>query len=141
MAHRADYDAEVLGNVLNMMFHQLMSEGIYNINQLNDYQDMNSVYKLVYPYHATMLAMNKTGLKNLFKLVTEANTTYFHDEPRLPKELIERYHDGLLIGSSCYKSEVFEACMNSDDKTLDELIEFYDYIEIQPIEDYYHLNT
>ena len=139
VAHRADYDAEVLGSVLNMMFHQLMSEGIYNIDMLNEYQDMNSVYKLVYPYHATMLAKNKQGLKNLFKLVTEANTTYFHDEPRLPKELIERYHDGILIGSSCYKSEVFEACMNSDDKTLDELIEFYDYIEIQPLEDYYHL--
>lgn len=139
VAHRADYDAEVLGSVLNMMFHQLMSEGIYNIDQLNNYQDMNNVYKLVYPYHATILAKNKQGLKNLFKLVTEANTTYFHDEPRLPKELMERYHDGLLVGSSCYKSEVFEACMNSDDEKLDELLEFYDYIEIQPLEDYYHL--
>lgn len=139
VAHRADYDAEVLGNVLNMMFHQLMSEKIYNINELNHYQDMNSVYKLVYPYHVTMLALNKTGLKNMFKLVTEANTTYFHDEPRLPKDLITQYHDGILVGSSCYKSEIFEACMNSDDKTLDELIDFYDYIEIQPLEDYQHL--
>lgn len=139
VAHRADYDAEVLGNVLNMMFHQLMSEGVYNINEMNEYQDMNMVYKLVYPYHATMLALNKTGLKNMFKLVTEANTTYFYDEPRLPKELITQYHEGILVGSSCYKSEVFEAAMNSDDKTLDELLDFYDYIEIQPLEDYYHL--
>lgn len=139
VAHRADYDAEVLGNVLNMMFHQLMSEGIYNIAELNAYQDMNSVYKLVYPYHTTMLALNKTGLKNMFKLVTEANTTFFHDEPRLPKELISQYHEGLLVGSSCYKSEVFEAALNSNDETLDTLLDFYDYIEIQPLEDYYHL--
>lgn len=139
VAHRADYDAEVLGNVLNMMFHQLMSEGVYNINEFNAHQDMEAVYKLVYPYHATLLALNKTGLKNMFKLVTEANTTFFSDEPRLPKELIEQYHDGILVGSSCYKSEVFEAAMNSDDKTLDDLLDFYDYIEIQPLEDYYHL--
>lgn len=139
VAHRADYDAEVLGSVLNMMFHQLMNEKIYNINQLNHYQDMNSTYKLVYPYHVTMLAKNKTGLRNMFKLITEANTTYFHDEARLPKELIQQYHEGILVGSSCYKSEVFEACMNSDDQKLDELIDFYDYIEIQPLEDYQHL--
>lgn len=139
VAHRADYDAEVLGNVLNMMFHQLMSEKIYNIDELNHYQDMNSVYKLVYPYHATMLALNKTGLKNMFKLVTEANTTFFHDEPRLPKMLINQYHEGILVGSSCYKSEVFEAALNSDDQKLDELLDFYDYIEIQPLEDYHHL--
>ena len=139
VAHRADYDAEVLSNVLNMMFHQLMNEGIYNINQINDRQDMNQVFKLVYPYHATLLVKNKKGLKNLFKLITEANTTYFHNEPRLPKELICQYHDGLLIGSSCYKSEVFEAAMNANDETLDALLDFYDYIEIQPMEDYYHL--
>lgn len=139
VAHRADYDAEVLGNVLMMMIHQLKNEGIETISELNDYQDLNSTYKLVYPYHATLLAKNKKGLKNLFKLVTEANTTYYYDEPRLPKALIKKYSDGIFIGSSCYKSEVFEACMNSDDDKLKELISFYDYIEIQPLEDYYHL--
>ena len=139
VAHRADYDAEVLANVLNMMFHQLMNEGIYRISELNSRQDMSQVHKLVYAYHLTMLVKNKKGLKNLFKLVTEANTTYFYNEPRLPKELINQYRDGLLIGSSCYKSEVFEACLNSSDEKLDEVLSFYDYIEIQPLEDYQHL--
>jgi len=49
----------------------------------------DDVYKIVYPYHMTALALNKAGLKNMFKLVSEANTKYFHNGSRIPKERLE----------------------------------------------------
>lgn len=138
VAHRADYDAEVLGDVFNLMIHQIMQEGKYNLLDICKFTS-DDVYKIVYPYHMCALALNKTGLKNMFKLVSEANTKYFHGESRIPKERLLHYKDGLLFGSSCYNSDVFEAALNLSDEKLESAMAFYDYIEIQPLEDYYHL--
>ena len=138
VAHRADYDAEVLGSVLNLLIKQVNEGGYDYLDELNLLQSMNA-YKVVYPYHVTVLVKNRTGLKNLFKLVSKSCTEYFEGEARIPREIIEEYRDGLLIGSSCYKSDVFEATMNSGDEKLEKLMQFYDYIEIQPFSDYYHL--
>lgn len=138
IAHRADYDAEVLGSVFNMMLHQLMQDGKYNLLDIANLQN-DDVYKIVFPYHMTAIALNKVGLKNMFKVVSEANTKYFFGESRIPKERLEFYHEGMLFGSSCYRSDVFEAAMNESDERLESVMEFYDYIEIQPLDDYYHL--
>lgn len=138
IAHRADYDAEVLASVFNMMLHQLMQEGKYNLLNLTTLQK-DDVYKIVFPHHMTAIALNKVGLKNMFKLVSEANTVYYHGGSRITKERLEVYREGLLYGSSCYRSDVFEAAMNQSDEKLEKAMEFYDYIEIQPLDDYYHL--
>lgn len=138
VAHRADYDAEALGGVFTMMLHELMQKGIYNLLELTTLESEDT-YKIVFPYHMTALALNKKGLKNMFKIVSEANTIYFHVESRIPKERLEHFREGLLFGSSCYRSDVFEAAMNSSDEKLEKLMNFYDYIEIQPLDDYYHL--
>ena len=108
VAHRADYDAEVLGAVFTTMLHSIMQSGNYNLLDLNKLQK-DDAYKIVFPYHMTALALNKEGLKNMFKIVSEANTTYFHDGARIPKERLEYYRKGLLYGTSCYRSDVFEA--------------------------------
>ena len=138
VAHRADYDAEVLGSVFTTMLHSIMQNGQYNLLDLNKLQK-DDAYKIVFPYHMTALALNKEGLKNMFKIVSEANTTYFHDGSRIPKVRLEYYRKGLLFGTSCYRSDVFEAALNSSDEKLEELLKFYDYVEIQPFDDYYHL--
>ena len=139
VAHRADYDAEVLGSVFTTMLHSIMQNGYYNLLDLNKLQK-DDAYKIVFPYHMTALALNKEGLKNMFKIVSEANTTYFHDGSRIPKERLEYYRKGLLFGTSCYRSDVFEAALNSSDEKLEELLKFYDYVEIQPFDDYYHFD-
>ncbi|MBM6930484.1 PolC-type DNA polymerase III [[Clostridium] spiroforme] len=138
VAHRADYDAEVLASVFITMLHSIMQMGHYDLLDLNKLQK-DDAYKIVYPYHVTALALNKEGLKNMFKIVSEANTAYFHDGSRIPKERLEHFRQGLLYGTSCYKSDVFEAAMNRSDEQLEKLMAFYDYVEIQPLEDYYHL--
>lgn len=138
VAHRADYDAQVLADVFTMMLHQIMQGGKYNLLDLCELTG-DDIYKIVYPYHMTALALNKKGLKNMFKLVSESNTVYFHGSSRIPKERLEFYREGLLFGTSCYNSDVFEAALNLSDDKLQKAMEFYDYVEIQPLDDYNHL--
>lgn len=116
-AHRADYDAEVLAGVFNMMLHDLMQQGYYNVLDMNK-MECPQAYKIVRPKHMCVLAKDKTGLKNMFKLVSEANTTYFEKTSRIPRERLEFYREGLLFGSGCYNSEIFDLAMT---RSLDEL--------------------
>jgi DNA polymerase-3 subunit alpha (Gram-positive type) len=138
VAHRADYDAEVLSNALNMMIHDMANKDLFSLLDINKLP-LTDTYKYPIPYHCNCLVMNQVGLKNLFRLVSESSTKYFYREARIPKELLEKYHEGLLYGSGCYNSDVFQAALYDTDEKIDELIQFYDYIEIQPLEDYVHL--
>lgn len=135
-AHRADYDAEVLGYTFNSMLNQLMNQGVYNVDELNDLP-LEDAYKHAYPYHIIVLAKNQAGLKDLFKLVSIANTTYFYQGERIPREVLQEYHEagGLLFGSACVNSRVFEIASTRNEEELAEEISFYDYIEIQPLAD------
>lgn len=132
-AHRADYDADVLAGVFNMMLHDMMQKQMYNLLDMNA-MECQDAYKIVRPKHMCVLAKNKDGLKNMFKLVSEANTTYFEKTSRIPRERLEYYHEGLLYGSGCYNSEIFELAMTRSIEELKEAMSFYDYIEILPLD-------
>ncbi len=138
IAHRADYDAEVLSDAFRVMLSEVDSKGYYTFDTLNNLQTEDT-YKIVFPTHTTILVKNKIGLKNLFKLVSYSNIKYLNIEARMPKFLIDEYREGLIVGTSCSRSDVFEAALNSDDHTLEQLISWYDYVEVQPVEDYAYL--
>lgn len=138
VAHRADYDAEVLSNLLNVMLHQFMQSGRYQLGDLANLEVTN-VHKLVFSYPMSAIALNATGLKNMFKAISESNTIYLDQNAKIPQDRLEHYREGMIFGSGPFNSELFEAGLNSSDKKLEKIMSFYDYVEINPLEDYYHL--
>ena len=86
--------------------------------------------------HVTMIAKNQAGLKNLFKIISYANSNFMQRNARIPRKLIEEYRDGILVGSACLNGEIFYMAETRSEEELIEAMKFYDYIEVQPIENY-----
>ena len=89
--------------------------------------------------HVTFIAKNHVGLKNLFKIVSYANTNFIQRNARIPRYLIEQNREGLLVGSACLNGEIFYLAETATEEKLMDAMKFYDYIEVQPPENYSHL--
>ena len=135
VAHRADYDAQVLANVYESLLSKCLEKGVSYHDQLN-MMTSDISYKSAHPYHMTFLVKNAVGLKNLYRLVSLSNIEYFSSLPLIPKRRIEEFREGLLIGSACFNGEVFETAQTRSYEDLKKVISFFDYIEIQPLENY-----
>ena len=137
--HRADYDSEGTALVFHKMLKKLSNRNIETMDQLDTLVSKDEIHKYGRAHHINLLVQNKTGLKNLFKLVSLANTTYLYKTPRIPRSVIEEHREGLLVGSGCYESEVFTEGKSKSDDELSNIIRFYDYVEVQPPECYNHM--
>ena len=137
--HRGDYDAEGTALVFHKMLKKLSNRNIENMDQLDSLVSKDEIHKYGRSYHVNSLVKNKTGLKNLFKIISLANTTYLYKTPRILRSEIEAHREGLLVGSGCYESEVFTLAKSKSDDELSNIIRFYDYVEVQPLECYNHL--
>ena len=137
--HRADYDAEGTALVFHKMMQKLSSQNIDKVSQLNKMIDKSEIHKFGRTYHVNVLVKNKIGLKNLFKLISFANTKYLYKTPRILRSVLNELREGLLLGSGCYESEVFIEAKSKSDEELSNIISFYDYVEVQPLEVYNHL--
>ena len=133
-AHRALGDASAAARIFLDCIKELKNKGIKNINDMQAHFDAEEDIKTFKPYHAVILAKNKIGLKNLYKIVSESHLKYFYKKPRVPKKLLMKYRDGLLLGTACEKGELYSAILNrkSDDE-ITKIIRFYDYLEIMPL--------
>lgn len=134
--HRADYDAEATALVLHKMLEKLKARGIKKINDLKTLMTTEDIFKFGNMFHTTILAKNEIGIRNLFKLVSYANTKYLYKNPRILKSEIEKLKEGLLIGSACSNGEVFTRARSVSDDELRNIMGFYDYIEVQPLDTY-----
>ncbi len=137
--HRADYDAEGTALVLHKMLQKLISQNFKTIADLEKLIPKNEIHKFGRTYHFNAIALNKTGLKNLFKIISLANTTYLYKTPRILRSKLDELREGLIIGSGCYESEVFIEARSKEGEELTNIISFYDYVEVQPPEVYNHL--
>lgn len=137
--HRADYDAEGTAYVFAKMLQKLIAQNYDTIRDLERLIPKDEIHKFGRTYHFNAIAMNKTGLKNLFKIISLANTVYLYKTPRILRSKLEELREGLLIGSGCYESEVFIQSRSKEGEELTNVINFYDYVEVQPPEVYGHL--
>ena len=137
--HRGDYDAEGTALVFYKMLKKLSNRNIDIMSDLEKLVSKEDIHKYGSSHHINILVKNKTGLKNLFKIVSLANTTYLYKTPRILRSVVESLREGLLIGSGCYESEVFRMAKSKSDDELSNIIRFYDYVEVQPMECYDHL--
>ncbi|MBE6152911.1 MAG: PolC-type DNA polymerase III [Firmicutes bacterium] len=137
--HRADYDAEATALILHKMLKRLEDRNIEKISDIKTIVESDDIHKFGTLYHVNILVKNAVGLRNLFKLVSLANTKYLHKNPRILRSEIEKHREGLLIGSACANGEIFIQAKSKSDEELANLMSFYDYIEVQPISVYNHL--
>ena len=137
--HRADYDALGTANVFHKMLLKLENQKYEKISDLDKLVSEDEIHKFGRTYHFNAIAVNQAGLKNLFKIISLANTTYLYKTPRILRSKLEELRDGILIGSGCYESEVFREARSKDGQELTNIINLYDYVEVQPPEVYNHL--
>ena len=137
--HRAEDDAYVTAQIWLLMVADLLAKGIKQFNQINESIDEKESWKHIKPYHVMVLTKTQSGYKNLFKLISDALTNHFYGGPRTLKSILEKFREGLLVGSGCANGDVFEAALNKSDHDLKEAISYYDYIEVQPPLAYKHL--
>lgn len=137
--HRAIYDAEATGYLFLKMLQDVAEKNIIYHDQLNEHMGEGNAYQRARPYHCTLLAQDEIGLKNLFKLVSLSHIHYFYRMPRIPRSVLQKHREGIIVGSACDKGEVFEGMMQKAPEEVKDIARFYDYIEVMPKEVYSHL--
>ncbi len=133
--HRAVDDAECTAEIFMKFIEMLAKEEVYTLEEMNEMgkSSVDAVRKL-HSFHIIILAKNQTGRINLYKLVSESHLTYFYKRPLIPKSLIMKYREGLILGSACEAGELFRAMLDGQsDEQIARIVSFYDYLEIQPI--------
>lgn len=84
-------------------------------------------------YHIILLAANETGRINLYRLISFSHINYFSRRPRIPRSVLNRYREGIIVGSACVAGELMDAILSGDsEERLKYITEYYDYLEIQP---------
>ncbi|CAH0119849.1 DNA polymerase III PolC-type [Paenibacillus sp. CECT 9249] len=136
--HRAIDDSIALGGVMfGLLQDAAQMRNMTMLDRLNDY--VGSDLSNARPFHCNIYALNATGKKNLFKLISMSHTEYFKRVPCIPKSKLSEMREGLLIVSGCEKGEMFETVLNKSPEEAEQVAEFYDVLEIQPLCMYAHL--
>ncbi|WZE71914.1 PolC-type DNA polymerase III [Macrococcus psychrotolerans] len=137
--HRAIYDAETTAHIFVKMLKQMEALGVTNHKEIDLKLSNKDAYKRARPMHVTLIVQNQKGLKNLFKIVSDSMVEYFYRTPRIPRSLLNKYREGILVGSACDNGEVFTAVMQKDQEEVEKIARYYDYLEVQPKALYQHL--
>ncbi len=133
--HRAVDDAACTAEIFVKFVKMCKERDITNLDQLNEAGKMSAdTIKKLPTYHAIILATSEVGRVNLYRLVSKSHLDYYNRRPRIPKSVYLQYKEGLMIGSACEAGELFQAIVgDAPDSEIARLVEFYDYLEIQPI--------
>jgi len=132
--HRAVDDAEMLTQIYFSMVKKMQLFDIKEFSTLVNNIQVNADPLKLKTYHMIILVKNLVGLKNLYRLISMGYLNYYHRSPRLPKSELDKYREGLIIGSACSAGELYSAILdNKGDAEIEEIASYYDYLEVQPI--------
>lgn len=133
--HRAIDDAEATAKVFFKLLDMLKERDVKTMDDLNVLGSTSpDAIKKDKTYHGIILAKNEIGRVNLYRLISESHLTYFARRPRMPMSLINKYREGLIIGSACEAGELFRAIVDdASDEEIVRLVNWFDYLEIQPL--------
>ncbi len=133
--HRAVDDADCCAGIFLKFMTMMEERGITNLNQAESLADeRENIVKKLPSYHAIILAKNDVGRNNLYRLTSMAHLKYFNRRPRIPKSELLKHREGLILGSACEAGELYRAILdNKSEQDIARLVEFYDYLEIQPL--------
>ncbi len=131
-AHRAVHDATATAQVLAIMLDEARKLGADRFDQVDSHV---TGYTKGFDRHVILLARNQQGLQNINRLVTMSHLEYFHRVPKVPRDQLAELREGLLVGSACSEGEIYQAVLaNEPQDKLEKRARFYDYLEIQPVE-------
>ena len=132
--HRAVDDAECTAGIFRKELPMLADMGAVTFGEVNALSDRNpDIVKRLRTHHCVLLAKNNTGRVNLYSMVSDSHLKYFFKKPRIPKSLLMKHREGILVGSACVSGELFEAILEErGDEAIAGIADFYDYLEIQP---------
>jgi DNA polymerase-3 subunit alpha (Gram-positive type) len=133
-AHRADDDARAAAQILLECLDRMDKAVENGLKEKGKEQIAKETLSRMKAYHIIVLAQNQQGLNNLYKIVTRSHLEYFYKTPRIPKSLLMKYKKGLILGSACEAGELFRGIIEGkNDKELERIAKFYDFLEIQPL--------
>ena len=132
--HRAVDDAECTAGIFRKLLPMLEERGADTFEKVNALSDSNpDIIKRLRTHHCVLLAKNNTGRVNLYTMISDSHLKYFFKKPRIPKSLLMKHREGILVGSACVSGELFEAILEErGDEAVAGIADFYDYLEIQP---------
>ncbi len=133
--HRAVDDAECTAQIYLKFMQMLKENGIETLAKINEEEKATpEAIKKMPTYHCILLCKNDIGRVNLYRMVSYSHIDYFARRPRIPKSVLMKYREGLLVGSACEAGELYQAFLRHEGPSeIARLANFYDYYEIQPL--------
>lgn len=132
--HRASDDARATAQIFIKMYKMIMEEEGLDISTINS-------LKTNYPkgkhqtFSALAYAKDKTGLKNLYKLISESRMNYMaNGEARTPMSVLNKYRDGLVLGAGGAEGMLFDYILNErNDRDIKEVLDLFDFYQVEPV--------
>lgn len=137
--HRAVDDATATGEVFIKLLKILDHKGIKLDDKIN-YMDSDWNLSATPETNVLLYCKNKTGLKNLYQLVSYSHTESIYKSPKIPRSLLDKHREGLIFGSGDYYGSLYQTIVNHvNEEKLEKLAKYFDFLEVFPRSNFTHL--
>lgn len=136
--HRAKDDAVALAQVFVHMLEAIEERGVRTLDRINTGLGNISATSRR-SHHMVLLVQNQKGLRNLYKIISDSHIKYYASGrgsrgPRVPRSLLDKHREGLLVGSACEAGELYRAVLRgAEEEEIKRIAGYYDYLEIMPV--------